>query len=84
MYQNGEKFYECLKCFTIQNDLILNGSRVFIPTTSRKVIETYHDIHQGTNVLKILLKKNAWWLFMDNDIKHFVKIVPIATKIDQD
>ena len=66
---------------TVQNDLIYNGSRVFIPNTFRKqVIEKFHDVHQGINALKILVKNNAWWPFMDNDIEQFVKNCPECCK----
>ena len=42
---------------TVQNDLIYNGSRVFTPITCRKqVIEKFHEVHQGINALKNLVK----------------------------
>ena len=65
---------------TVRNDLIYNGSRVFIPITNRnQVIENFHDVHQGINALKNLVK-NFWWLFTDNDIEQFVKNCPECGK----
>ena len=67
---------------TVQNDLIYNGSRVFIPITCRKqVIDKFHDVHQGINALKNLVENNAWWPFMDNDIEQFVKNCPAYRSI---
>ena len=69
------------KASTVQNDLIYNGSRVLIPINCRKqVIEQFHDVHQRIKVLKNLVKNNAWWPFMDNDIEHFVKNCPECSK----
>ena len=66
---------------TIQNDLIYNGSRVFIPITRwKQVIENFHDVHQGINASKYLVKNTAWWPFMDNDIEQFVKNCPECSK----
>ena len=76
-----KSFMNVLNALTVQNDLIYNGSRVFIPNSFRKqVIEKYHDVHQGINALKNLVKNNAWWPFMDNDIEQFVKNSPECSK----
>ena len=67
-------FMNISSALTILDDLIYNGSRVFIPVTYRKQkIENFHDVHQGISALKNLVKNNAWWPFMDNDIEQFVK-----------
>ena len=66
---------------TVQNDLIYNGSRVFIPFTYRKqVIEKFHDVHRGINALKKMVRKNASWPFLDNDIEQFVENCPECSK----
>ncbi|MEL7079444.1 MAG: RNase H-like domain-containing protein [Cyanobacteria bacterium J06582_2] len=70
-------FAKISDALTIQNDLIYNGSRVFIPVAYRKqVIEKLHDVHQGVNALKCIVKNVAWWPLMDNDIEQFVKNCP--------
>ena len=50
-------FMNVSNALTVQNDLIYNGSRVFTPITCRKqVIEKFHEVHQGINALKNLVK----------------------------
>ena len=76
-----KSFMNVSNALTVQNDLIYNGSRVFIQITCRKqMIEKFHYVHQGINALKILVKNNAWWPFMDNDIEQFVKNCPECSK----
>ena len=76
-----KSFMNVSNVLTVQNDLIYNGSKVFMPITCRKqVIDKFHDVHQGINALKNLVKNNAWWLFMDNDIEQFVKNCPECSK----
>ena len=65
---------------TIQSDLIYNGSRIFIPITCREVIEKFHDVQQGINALKNLVRNNAWWSFMDSDIEHCQKLCRMQQK----
>ena len=69
-----KSFMNVSNALTVQNDLIYNGSRVFKLITCRnQVVEKFHDVHQGINVLKKLEKNNAWWPLMDSDIEQFVK-----------
>ena len=76
-----KSFMNVSNALTVQNDLIYNGSRVFIPITCQKqVIDKLHDVHQGINALKNLVKNNAWWPFMDNDVEQFVKNCPECSK----
>ena len=52
-----KSFMNVSNALTVQNELIYNGSRVFIPNTCQKqVIEKFHDVHQGINALKNLVK----------------------------
>ena len=56
-----KSFMNVSNALTVQNHLIYNGSRVFKPHTIRKqVIKKIHDVHQGINALKNLVKNNAW------------------------
>ena len=82
LYQNGEISYmNNSNALTVQNDLIYNGSRVFIPITcQRQVIEKFHEVHQGINALKILVKNNALWPVIDNNFEQFVKNCPECSK----
>ena len=76
-----KSFMNVSKTLTVQNDLIYNGSSVFIPNTFRKqVIEKFHVVHRGIIALKNLVKNNVWWPFMDNDIEQFVKNCPECSK----
>ena len=76
-----KSFMNVSNALTVQNDLIYNGSRVLIPISCRKqVIEKFHDVHQGINALKNLVKNIAWWSFMDNDVEQFVKNCPECSK----
>ena len=58
----------------IQNEFIHDGSRVYIPIAWRKQDnEKLHDVHQGINALKCIVKNAAWGPIMDNDIEHLVR-----------
>ena len=47
---------------------------MYIPVAYRKqVVEKLHDVHQGINALKCIVKNVAWWQLMDNDIEQFVR-----------
>ena len=80
-----KSFMNVSNALTVQNDLIYNGSRVFIPITCRKqVIEKFHEVHQGINALKNLVKKilgGHLWIAISNNLS---KIVPNVAKTDRD
>ena len=78
-------FINVSNALTVQNDMIYNGSRVFIPITCRKqVIEKFHDVHQGINALKNFVKKmrgGCLWTTISNNLS---KTVQNAAKTDRD
>ena len=80
-----KSFINVSNALTVQNDLIYNGLRVFIPITCRKqVIEKFHDVHQGINALinlvKILRGGHLWIAILNN----LLKSVSNAANTDQD
>ena len=55
-----KSFNNVSNALLIQSDLIYDGSRLFILITCRKqVIEKFHNVHQGINALKNLVKINS-------------------------
>ena len=36
-------------------------------------IEKLHDVHQGLNALKCIIKNVVWWPWLDNDIEENAK-----------
>ena len=69
-----KEFAKKAKAVTIQNDLMSNGLRIYIPVTYRKqVSEKLQDVPQGINALKCSVKKAVWWPLMDNKIEQVVK-----------
>ena len=67
-------FANTANALTIEDDLIQNGSRLYIPVAYRKpVIEKLHETHQGITALECLVKNAAGWSLMGQDIENFVK-----------
>ena len=68
-----QQFSRNAQALTIEDDLVYNGSRLYIPEAFRKnVIEKHHETHPGMTALKCLVKYEAWWPGMNNDNEQFV------------
>ena len=59
---------------TIQNNLIYNGTRPYIPPRFRQtVMENAHSVHNGVSATQVLLRSMAWWPGMDYDLQRFIE-----------
>lgn len=60
--------------FTLQDDCILKGTRVIIPSTLRsQIINELHTGHTGILKMKLLARSYVYWKNMDRDIENKVK-----------
>ncbi|XP_055915493.1 uncharacterized protein K02A2.6-like [Eupeodes corollae] len=68
--------------FTLQQNCIMRGMRVFIPETLRKrVLSELHASHFGATRMKSLARSYCWWERIDSDIEDLVKNCPDCQRI---
>ena len=59
---------------TIQNDILLRGSRVIIPKPLQKfILQELHSTHPGIVKMKALARNHCFWKGIDADIEKLVK-----------
>ncbi|XP_017482654.1 PREDICTED: uncharacterized protein K02A2.6-like [Rhagoletis zephyria] len=60
--------------FTLHNDCILRGVRVYIPNNLRqRVLDELHTAHFGVVRMKSLARAYVWWYQMHKDIENVVQ-----------
>lgn len=66
-------FYKIRNELTIEDELIMFGSRIVVPTKSRKSILTeMHSTHLGIVKMKSLVRSYVWWPAITKDIENMV------------
>ena len=59
---------------SLQEDCVLWGSRVIVPTAARKcVVDLIHESHPGIVQMKCFARKYVWWPKLDSDLESRVK-----------
>lgn len=60
--------------FSLENDLVMRGYKLVIPTSLRKqILEELHKSHIGVVKTKSLARSYVWWPGLDRDIENFAK-----------
>ena len=68
-----QKYKKVFSELSVVDDLILKGSRLYIPPQLRKeVVRAAHDGHQGIVKTKQLLRGSVWYPGMDRDVESLV------------
>lgn len=66
-------FVNVKKSLSIENDLIMLGQRVVIPSSLRKsILEELHKTHLGISKTKSLSRSYVWWPKINLDIENMV------------
>ena len=72
--QNMHPFSQVKNELSVVEDIILRGSRVFIPMKFRNyIMEELHSSHQGIIATKSLARSYVWWPGIDSDLESRVK-----------
>lgn len=83
---NDEKvkpYWNCRNEITVQDGLLLNGSRIIIPEKVRpQMLSHIHEFggHQGIVKCRALAKEGQWWPGINKEIEKTVEHCPICIK----
>ena len=72
-----QPFHRCRDELSVQDGVVLRGSRVVIPESGRRqVLEVLHQGHPGTSRMKSLARGVVWWPGIDADLEGEVRACP--------
>lgn len=75
------KFWPERGSLTVQNDLLLKGSRLVVPVTLRKDILRYlHDAHQGVTRTSQNAQSSVWWPGLSREIRDMIQSCGLCQK----
>lgn len=79
-FQKHSKFQQFKDELTVNNSLIMKGSRIFIPKVMRKIILTkIHEGHMG--IVKCRrCKESVWWPGLSTEITNIIKSCVICAR----
>uniref|UniRef100_A0A1I8HVZ1 Reverse transcriptase domain-containing protein n=1 Tax=Macrostomum lignano TaxID=282301 RepID=A0A1I8HVZ1_9PLAT len=65
----------CREALSVENGLVIHGTRVVPPTIlRRRILETAHDeVHPSAENTKAHVSKEFWWPGLDRDVRQFVE-----------
>ena len=59
---------------SIQDDIILKGNQIVIPTSlQERILQIAHKQQQGVNKTKALLRQNVWWPNFSNHVEQLIQ-----------
>ena len=74
-------FYPVASELTVQDGLLMRGSRLVIPSTLRKEILTkLHSSHQGISKRRERARQSVWWPGLATELEEMVKKCPECIK----
>ena len=70
---------------TVENGLLYNGTRPYIPPRMRNiVIERAHDTHPGVQATKNMVNLMSWWPGVGKDVEKFISACSKCAKSDHE
>lgn len=74
VFQNLKAFWLIRNELTLEENIILRGSRVFVPEKFREfIMDELHSAHQGISAIKSLARSHVWWPGIDRDLEAKVR-----------
>ena len=76
-----QKYWTFLEELTIEDGLILKGTRIIIPDEKReKILKLIHEGHLGLNKCKMRAKETVYWLGINEQLEHLVLTCQLCLK----
>ena len=74
LYGPVRSFYPVAAQLSVENELLMNGNRLVIPSVLQKeILEILHKGHQGMTKCKEMAKQAVWWPGIGRQIEETVK-----------
>ena len=68
-----QKYWTFCKELTIEDDLILNGTRIIIPDKKREeILKLIHGGHLGLNKCKMRAKETVYWPGINEQLEPLI------------
>ena len=66
---------------TVQNDLLLRGSRIVIPVSLQvEMLERLHSAHRGVHKCRQRARQSVWWLGLNQQLTDLMNNCPKCCK----
>ena len=82
MYSSRECLQKSIWFLTIENGLLYNVDRPYIPPRMRNIlIERAHDTHPDDQATKNMVNLMSWWPWVRNDVEKIISVCSESAKI---
>ena len=77
-----QPYWTFCKELTIEDGLILNGTRIIIPHNNREaILNQIHDSHSGLNKCKLWAKQTVYWPGLNDQTQEPCVKLPAVFKV---